>query len=165
MSYSFTPATMDDIPAVRDLIQKRIEWMDKVGIEQWNKVNYWAVYPVSYFEEKVRAGELWVLRRENEARIIGSVVLIDQDDFWAGDDTPAYYIHNLATALDVKGVGAEIVALCEDLVRQRGCDRMRLDCTKSSVFLNRYYEEKGYRSVGELTAGAYCGIKREKLLK
>ena len=50
-------------------------------------------------------------------------------------------------------------------MRQRGCDRMRLDCTKGSVFLNRYYEEKGYRSVGELTAGAYCGIKREKLLK
>ena len=42
---------------------------------------------------------------------------------------------------------------------------MRLDCTKSSAFLNRYYGERGYAVVGELTAGAYCGIKREKLLK
>ena len=165
MAYSFTPAAAADIPAVCELIQKRIEWMDAVGIEQWNKVNYWGVYPTSYFEEKVRAGELWVLRREGEERIIGSVVLINEDDFWAGDTTPAYYIHNLATALDCPGVGSEIVSLCEEIVRSRGCDRMRLDCTKSSAFLNRYYGERGYAVVGELTAGAYCGIKREKLLK
>ena len=120
MAYRFTVATAEDIPAVRGLIQARIDWMDEVGLEQWNKSNYWAVYPVSYFEEKVRASELWVLRRENEERIIGSVVLIDQDDFWGGDTTPAYYIHNLATALDVRGVGSEIVSLCEELVLQRG---------------------------------------------
>lgn len=165
MLYSFTTATIADIPAVRDLIQKRIQWMDEVGIEQWNKSNYWAVYPVEYFEAKVRAGELRVLRRQDEERIIGAVVLIDEDDFWAGDTLPAYYIHNLVTAMDARGAGGIIVSLCEELVRERGCDRLRLDCTKGSEFLNRYYEERGYTVVGELTAGAYCGIKREKLLK
>jgi len=165
MAYHFTVATAEDIPAVRDLIQQRIDWMDEVGIRQWNTCNYWDAYPMAYFEKRVSQNALMVVRRENEERIIGAVVLVDEDDFWDGDTTPAYYIHNLATALDVKGLGAEIVAMCEELVRQRGCERMRLDCTKSNEFLNRYYEEKGYVVVGEVIKEFYHGVKREKLLK
>lgn len=165
MSYSFTPATMADIPAVRDLIQKRIDWMDEVGIRQWNISNYWQAYPVEYFEEKVCADELMVLRRQGEDRIIGAVALIEKDPFWDGDPTPACYIHNLVTALDVRGIGAEIISRCEVIALERGVDRMRLDCNRTNEFLNRYYEEKGYLPAGDVDRGAYHGLKREKLLK
>lgn len=165
MASHFTPAKPEDIPVVRALIQQRIDWMDAVGIRQWNISNYWEAYPVEYFQEKVRLGQLMILRRQGEERLIGAAVLADSDPFWDDDPTPAYYIHNLATALDIKGAGAEIIALCEALALERGINRMRLDCNRTNEFLNRYYEERGYLPVGPVDRGAYHGLKREKLLK
>ena len=43
-------ATLFDIDSIIKVIQDRIDWMDEVGIEQWNKTSYLEVYPREYFE-------------------------------------------------------------------------------------------------------------------
>ena len=68
--------------------------MDKSGIQQWNITNYLEVYPISYYADRQRLGELYVLRKEDV--VIGAVVLLQSDECWPQmADSPAYYVHNL----------------------------------------------------------------------
>ena len=61
MSYIFRKAKKEEIPVVFEIIGKRVKWMDKVGIKQWNTTNYAEVYPLSYFEEKRQNDECFLL--------------------------------------------------------------------------------------------------------
>ena len=38
-----------DVPHVFQLIRQRIAWMDEQEIKSWNKTNYLARFPESYF--------------------------------------------------------------------------------------------------------------------
>lgn len=36
MDYYFRKATINEVKHIFDLIQRRMNWMDKIGIKQWN---------------------------------------------------------------------------------------------------------------------------------
>ena len=112
--------------------------MDKSGIQQWNITNYLEVYPISYYADRQRLGELYVLRKEDV--VIGAVVLLQSDECWPQmADSPAYYVHNLVTELSVKGAGKIILSEVEKMAIR-------------------------YKMVGCCKEGAYIGNKREKEL-
>jgi GNAT superfamily N-acetyltransferase len=124
--YVFETGTANDLPSVYALIDARIRWMDQVGIEQWNKTDYWHCYPREYYEEAAEAGFLYVLKQEDTAQVVGAVVIHDSDRLWA-DDKPAYYIHNLVTASGSHGAGAVILDFCERRALENGRPCLRLD--------------------------------------
>lgn len=104
MGYDFRLAKNNEIDTIFSLYKKRIQWMDKSGIQQWNMTNYLEVYPISYYADRQRLGELYVLSKEDV--VIGAVVLLQSDECWPQmADSPAYYVHNLVTELSVKGAG------------------------------------------------------------
>ena len=143
MGYDFRLAKNNEIDTIFSLYKKRIQWMDKSGIQQWNMTNYLEVYPISYYADRQRLGELYVLSKEDV--VIGAVVLLQSDECWPQmADSPAYYVHNLVTELSVQF--------------------LRLDCAVDNKFLNEYYESMGYKMVGCCKEGAYIGNKREKEL-
>ena len=47
MGYDFRLAKNNEIDTIFSLYKKRIQWMDKSGIQQWNMTNYLEVYPIS----------------------------------------------------------------------------------------------------------------------
>ena len=101
MGYDFRLAKNNEIDTIFSLYKKRIQWMDKSGIQQWNMTNYLEVYPISYYADRQRLGELYVLSKEDV--VIGAVVLLQSDECWPQmADSPAYYVHNLVTELSVK---------------------------------------------------------------
>ena len=167
-------AKNNEIDTIFSLYKKRIQWMDKSGIQQWNMTNYLEVYPISYYADRQRLGELYVLRKEDV--VIGAVVLLQSDEFGAvvllqSDecwpqmaDSPAYYVHNLVTELSVKGAGKIILSEVEKMAIRKGIQFLRLDCAVDNKFLNEYYESMGYKMVGCCKEGAYIGNKREKEL-
>ena len=137
--------------------------MDKSGIQQWNMTNYLEVYPISYYADLQRLGELYVLSKEDV--VIGAVVLLQSDECWPQmADSPAYYVHNLVTELSVKGAGKIILSEVEKMAISKGIQFLRLDCAVDNKFLNEYYESMGYKMVGCCKEGAYIGNKREKEL-
>lgn len=150
-----------ELTQVYDLINARIRWMDEMGICQWNTVNYWEAYPKSHYERAVEAGCLYVLREQG--RIAGALVLKEEDPYW-DDGASACYIHNLATALDARGAGAQLLETCGRIASERGKKFLRLDCALSNQRLNDYYEALGFSSVCDFLDGTYHGIKRQKLL-
>ena len=50
----------DDVDSIIDIIQERIDWMDRQGLYQWNKTHYMQRYPREYFLQRVMAGEFYL---------------------------------------------------------------------------------------------------------
>ena len=153
-----------DVPHVFQLIRQRIAWMDEQGIKSWNKTNYLARFPESYFFEKCRAGELYVLHEADRA-LHGAVVLLTEDSRWNTlPPAHAYYLHNLVSAPNTHGAGRRILCDVEVLACKNGKDVLRLDCIRGNEAINRFYERAGYVACGECMDGPYHGILREKRL-
>ncbi len=163
MNYKFTLADHSALQHIYTLIDKRIEWMDKMGIQQWNVTNYWEVYPKNYYINELKNKNLYVLKRNKDEAIIGAVVIFDVDVRWKDDyDVPAYYIHNFVTDINEKGAGKFMLKCIQELAINNNKICLRLDCATSNKNLNDYYKQEGFVLVGQCIDGNYFGNKREK---
>ena len=163
MEYTFSPALADELPAVFALIKDRIAWMDEVGLHQWNVLDYWGVFPESYYTAAVREGRLFVVHDASGAGA-GAGVLSFRDPFWHGDASPALYLHNFVTARHAKGAGDAFLAGCERFALAHNKPLFRLDCAADNTVLNDYYAARGFAAAGTVEDGPYKGILREKRL-
>ncbi len=155
------PAREEDIPAIMDLLQRRIDWMDEKGLYQWNKTGYLTCYPPEHFRRLIR--EEVVLAAREADRLTGIMALLSRDPRWPnGDDGKAFYVHHLATDPACPGLGKEMLSYAESYARRHGKPFLRLDSQKVNDALSRYYEVLGYFPAGECVDGAYVGILREK---
>ena len=164
MNYTLDLARPEEIADIFSLYEKRIAWMDEVGIRQWNVNGYLEAYPISYYEKRQREGLLYVLKKDGRA--VGAAVLLRHDDRWLDrDDGLAWYVHNLVTDPAEKGAGSVLLTLAEDKARANGMRFMRLDCPASSAHLNAFYGSKGYELAGTCEDGpVYRGNRREKAI-
>lgn len=146
---------------IYNLFLKRIEWFKKKGINQWHASGYTDVYPIAYFKKQIQAKKCYVALRNGE--VVGSIVISNKDRCWDNDEIiPSLYIHNFVTDTKTRGIGAQILNYIEEIAREQGKIKLRLDCDKYNDFLNNYYEKRGFKLVGECYLGNYAGNKREK---
>lgn len=165
MKYTFKLADEFILDKIYNLYEKRIKWMDEVGIKQWNIINYNEVYPKSYYRNQIESNNLYVLLNDMD-EVLGAIVVIEEDDRWNDyDKYKAYYLHNFVTDNKIKGLGKVILGNVEKLAIENNKQKLRLDCAENNKFLNDYYENLGYILVGKCVDGVYKGNKREKVLK
>lgn len=162
MKYVFRLARETEIPAIFELYVRRVQWMDEVGIHQWNETDYLSAYPEAYYREELQNGNLFVL--EDEAgTLCGAVVLLQDDERWEEEpEQRALYVHNLVTDRKQAGAGKAILRETENLAQERGLQAVRLDCAVENRALNAWYEGQGYFPAGFCTDGPYHGQRREK---
>ena len=164
MEYKFLQANETMLDYIYELFIKRIDWMDKEGIKQWNVTNYIEAYPKNYYKKQIEERHLYVMTNSN--KVVGAIVLLEEDDRWGDNHTcSAYYLHNFVTDIQTKGIGKKILKSVEELARKNNKSKLRLDCAEDNDFLNNYYENAGYLLVGKCTEGLYKGNKREKNLQ
>lgn len=163
--YKFRKALDNDLNSIFQLYKDRINWMDQLNLNQWNKTNYLDVYDINYFNTQINALNLYVIENITNNSIVGALVLLNEDDRWKNNESlKSYYIHNLVTSPNIKGIGNFILNEVEVLAVNNDIEALRLDCAEDNYFLNQYYESKGYIAVGKCKDGLYYGIKREKIL-
>jgi hypothetical protein len=164
--YVFRRIREDEIPVIFSIILSRMRWMDEVGIDQWNNTFYDEVYPVSYYEEHRRAGEVFVLEEISTGEIVSAAVLKCEDDRWEHIEDyhskKAFYLHNFCSRLDKKGTGKIFLDFAEEYARICEKDVFRLDSADDNKVLEAYYESRGYVPKGCCIDGLYKGILREK---
>ncbi len=159
MKISF--ATSNDIPTIITLIQERIEWMDRMNINQWNKSDYLKTFTLDYFTQVIENKNLYKV--ENQT-IIGAFTLFDHDERWT-DNLPALYIHNLVSKEESASVGDNIILFCEEKASEQGIARLRIDCQQDNIKLNDYYEKRGFIYINSFQEELYSGNRREKIIK
>ena len=72
MWINFREATIHDVDAIMALVQLRIDWMNAVGLHQWNETDYFGRYPRSYWEKNIDFFLVHILRLDSA---IGNQVL------------------------------------------------------------------------------------------
>lgn len=154
--YEFRKANIEDIDLIIELIQKRIDWMDEVGIKQWNTTNYMECYPRSHFVDILN--DLYVVTKDKE--IICAGTLYESDDRWTKKGS-AYYIHHLVTDFGYKGLGYFFLDNALVLARKNNKEYLRLDSATTNTKLEKYYTDYGFIPVGTCIDGLYEGILRE----
>ena len=152
-------AVPEDVAAILDLTRRRIRWMDEKGLDHWNKLDYFAVYPELYFREHINS----FLVAEQEGHLTGALAVFNHDSFWK-DAAPAFYLHNFVADAERPGTGAALLHFAEKMARAQGISRMRMDTNLRTHGLSAYYEAKDYRARGLVEDGPYLGVLREKFL-
>lgn len=157
----FRPVLPEEAPRVFDLVMSRVAWMDRVGIHQWNDTKYDERYPLFYYEQKARDGELFALEDGGEFLCVGA--LFREDARWP-EPADAYYLHHFAAATDVKGIGSTFLEMAEAYAKGQGMEYMRLDSAIGNEKLESYYTSRGYTVAGFCKDGLYEGVLRQKKL-
>lgn len=163
MDYYFRKATINEVKHIFDLIQKRMHWMDKVGIKQWNVTEYDKIYPIEYYMKEQSKGTLFVLEEKKTNNIVAAAVLLEEDDRW-NDGASSFYLHNFVTDIDAKGVGKIFLAKAEEYATIKGKKYFRLDSAESNKKLEQYYTFQKFEAVGRCIDAQYIGILRQKEL-
>ena len=113
---TFRKARLQDVDAIMTLVQRRIDWMNVVGLHQWNETNYFGRYPRSYWEKNIG----YFLVGEVQDRVAVAIALYTEDVRWTRDGVytgnlsgSAYYLHHLVTDPACKGVGKQMMLYVE----------------------------------------------------
>jgi|GEM_PF-88023 len=166
MVYTFTRAKPEDIQEIYSIVKKRVQWMEDKGIRQWNTTDYLNTYPPAYFIAHQKAGNLYVAKDHTNDEVMGLMVLMPFDTRWEGYvELNSYYVHNFATDPTVKGIGVRMLHDAEKLAASHGKSYLRLDCPSDNIYLNNFYESKGYEFIGTCVDGPYRGNRREKKIR
>lgn len=95
---------------------------------------------------RLLAGQTLTLVHETGGGIDASAVLL----FRQGTDIARLYSISVAPAARGRGLGAQMLAACEDHARKRGAARMRLEVRSTNSSAHRLYEAAGYRVIAAL---------------
>lgn len=163
-SYIFRTMDPGEAPRMVEMIRERITWMDREGIRSWNMSDYLTIYPPAYYEDRARSRRMFALERVADGKIVCAGALLEEDGRWP-DGLPGLYVHHLVSDVGERGTGSLFLARAEDYARERGVDRLRLDCYVDNAEINAYYEKLGYHPAGTCVDGEYHGILREKRIK
>lgn len=163
MNYNFRKATLNEVKHIFELIQRRMNWMDKVGIKQWNVTEYDKIYPIEYYMKEQSKGTLFVLEEKKTNNIVAAAVLFEEDDRW-NDGASSFYLHNFVTDIEDKGVGKIFLAKAEEYATIKGKKYFRLDSAEDNKNLEQYYTSQGFEAVGRCIDRQYIGILRQKEL-
>lgn len=141
-------AETKDIVAIMNILEERCNWFKEHGINRWAN-NYLGKYNEDYFNDAMKNHKLYVVKQEN--KVIGIFLLKENDKTYWSNDESAYYIHHLATKIGYKGIGTKILRFIEKRAKENSKKYIRLDCKKSNVELNQYYQKQGfiYKCSGE----------------
>lgn len=162
--YQFRNIRKEEIPQMFRLIQERMKWMDEKGIRQWNATDYDKAYPLSYYEDRRRRGEVFILQEAAGGQMVCAAVLSGEDARWP-DGAPALYVHNFVSKIGEPGAGRIFMGQAEAYGLRLGKKYLRLDSAKDNPALSRYYESLGFQAAGTCREGLYEGILRQKRLR
>ena len=164
---TFRRARLQDVESIITLVQRRIDWMNAVGLHQWNETDYFGRYPRAYWERHIG----YFLVGEEQGRVVVAIALYTEDVRWTLDGEyigstsgSAYYLHHLVTDPATKGVGRKMMLYVESYAQEQGITLLRLDSAVGNQALERYYTNLGYTACGTCHDQLYHGVLREKVL-
>lgn len=149
---SITPATIEDLPALKGLLSRCITAMRAAGIDQWDEI-----YPShDIIERDVLVGTTYVLRTDSET--IAMYVLNHQQDSEYGEVPWVYsarevrVVHRLMVHPEHSGRGCarQLMHDAENRARAAGADVMRLDAFDANPRACALYVGLNYRHAGHV---------------
>jgi len=137
----------EDVSDVLAILAEATAWLRTKGIVQWPDR-----FPRSVIEATVDSGGLFVATEGSV--IVATVTLLWSDPSFWGDRDDAGFVHRLVVRRTHVGLGRTVLDWAADQVRSAGRSHLCLDCLGTNERLRRFYEELGFRLVGEVPGPA-----------
>ncbi len=137
-----------DLPVLVRLRDDAARWQSARGIDQWKP----GELGTEHFRARLRDGEVWIATLGPDGPVAGAWELWwDDPAAWGPQSPDAGYVHRLMTDRRVAppGTGARMLARAEERIAATGRAFCRLDALTSNPRLREYYENAGYKVVGE----------------
>jgi len=145
-------ATLDDVPAIMQLVAAVVPVMQASGNFQWDNT-----YPnAKVFENDIALNQLWVADVDGE---IGGITAIttDQDAEytevgWNITET-AIVTHRLAVSVNHrrKGIAEALLKQAEIVAQSRGIKILRIDTNSNNKATRLLFPKLGYEFAGEIS--------------
>jgi GNAT superfamily N-acetyltransferase len=152
--------TAADASALLALFDDAVAWLVARG-----QTGQWGSEPFSAQPRQVErargwadGGGLWLACGDG-GTTAGAIVLGDAHDYVPPADRPELYVQVLLTASAYRGrgVGAALVEHAAALARERGAERLRVDCWDGVPALPRAYAALGFTRTGSFDVGGWRG--------
>ncbi|MFI0149271.1 GNAT family N-acetyltransferase [Streptomyces globisporus] len=148
--YTIKPASADDISALMALRTEAESWLASKGSDQWSDREAGA-RAIAKWHAAIDEGRTWLIT-DGEDRILGTVSRGPVDrDFWTDADDPetGFYLYKLMVSRDAAGLGIGSLVLdwAGKVAALEGRRWVRIDCWRTAVGLQRYYEGLGFSHV------------------
>jgi len=160
-------AAITDYNAVMAILREAADWLSARGIQQWYHWHMDAGEQI--LRERLEHYEVYLFQRGDVPAGTLTIQWTDAD-VWGerGIDGLAGYVHGMAVTRSAGGmrVGEQMLEWAVGTIAARGRRFARLDAMASNAVLCRYYEERGFRSLGTATlfGGIYVGRLFERQL-
>ena len=145
-------ATLNDIPAIMQLVNEVVPVMRASGNFQWD-----STYPnIKVFENDIALNQLWVADADGE---IGGITAIttDQDDEYAqvgwGITEIAIVTHRLAVSIHHRrqGIAEALLKQAEVIAQNRDIRILRIDTNSNNKATRLLFPKLGYEFAGEIS--------------
>lgn len=136
---------------VLELLKISAQRLKNNNIQQWD---YWLNPPqekIEWIKEGIANKEFFFFYQSEE--LIGMYRLLYEDIlYWGHQENKAGYIHSLVVKpkFSGKGIGAQVMQHVEHQLLEQDIHLLRLDCVANNKGLCKYYEQHGFKKVGEV---------------
>jgi GNAT superfamily N-acetyltransferase len=145
-SFQLVQAGAGDVELIRQMLVEAAEWMQGEGIEQWKPEQFTVDEIMTYFEYRM------IFLALDGEKPAGMFTLQDTDpSYWKTNDDPNYYyLHRLTVSLPYRrfGLGTAFLDWASNKASSEGKKGLRLDCRRSNLKLNRFYQKQGFKFMG-----------------
>ncbi len=145
-------ATLEDIPAIMQLVDAVVPIMQASGNFQWDNT-----YPnAQVFENDIALNQLWVADVDGE---IGGITAITTDQYaeytqvgWDITET-AIVTHRLAVSVNHRrqGIAEALLKQAEVVAQSRGIKILRVDTNSNNKATRLLFPKLGYEFAGEIS--------------
>ena len=139
---TFVRANSTDLPAIMEVINSRVRWLDAQGSRQWNSRDF-----TQDMEQAISSNSTWLLQAGNSPVGVINLTTVADPDFWTAEEQaqPALYIGRMATHLETRGqgLGELLLDLAQVYAERHFLPRVRWDAWRGNQRLHRYYKTLG----------------------
>ncbi|MFF1360669.1 GNAT family N-acetyltransferase [Streptomyces sp. NPDC058297] len=148
--YRIRPASVDDVTTLMELRSEAEDWLQGRGTDQWSDREAGA-RAIEKWRAAIDDGRTWVVLDEDDTTLATvSRGPVDRD-FWTDADQPetAFYLYKLIVSRAAAGlnIGSLVLDWACQVAALEGRQWVRIDCWRSNLKLQRYYEALGFTHV------------------
>lgn len=150
MTYYLRPASVSDVEALMRLRTEAEQWLRGHGTDQWSDPETGG-RAIATWRQAIDDGRTWVVL-SGDGATVGTVSRGSVDrDFWTDADQPetGFYLYKLIVSRSTAGMGVGSLVLdwaCQ-VASLEGRRWVRIDCWRTNLKLQRYYENLGFTHV------------------
>lgn len=154
-------ATPKDAEALRAILIEAAHWIHSAhGIRQWHE----QMFTSEIVSDFIRDYEVFVAVQGQELAGCFSVHWGYEEIWGEKFREDAGYVHRLTVSRSRKGqgIGKQLLDYAENYIREKGKNRMRLDCMADNPNLNRFYQSLGFAFQGRFDSEVWSANLYER---